>query len=254
MGKLLPLKLPSFGKNPFANIINIVLIVVVVGGLIGVGYFLSNKFSKTEKQSITVTGVATAEKTNKIASFNTNITAKDWDKKKAVEKLNEITETVMNEIKKFGVDEKDIKTNYFNVYQNSEWNPSTQQSKMTDWSANVTIEIKLRDVSRAGELGILLATLDTSYINGPNFSLDMDQSKNNDLLEAAVMDAKSKAENIAKTTGRKLGKVLKIDETNDRSTDVTLYKDGMGGASSAMPMEAGSTEVAKSVIVTFELK
>ncbi len=253
------IKLPNLtlNKNLLSNVLAITLIIGVSGSLVWIGYLLSNKLSRNDKQSITVTGTAISDKSNKIATFSANITTKNLDKKKAVEELNTTSNTVMEAIKKFGIDAKDIKTNYFNVYQNSEWNPTTQQSKMTDWSANVTVDVKLRDVTKAGEFGTLLATLDTSYINGPNFTLDPDQAKNNDLLKAAIEDAKAKAENMAITTGRKLGKVLKIDETNGTSEIMPmLYKGAVdvAGDGSTIPMEAGTSEASKSVTVTFELK
>jgi len=75
-----------------------------------------------------------------------------------------------------------------------------------------------------------------------------------DLFDAAMKDAKEKAEMLAKATGRKIGKVVNVVEGGNYSNS-PIYAakalDGMGGGAS---VEVGSGTVSQSLTVVFELK
>jgi len=73
------------------------------------------------------------------------------------------------------------------------------------------------------------------------------------LFDEAMKNAKEKAEAVAKSSGRKLGKVLSVTEGGTSNAYPVMYaaKDSMGGGASVEP---GSSTVSKSVTVVFELK
>lgn len=234
-------------------VLSVVVIVLLFGGLLVGAYMFG---VKKETRVIVVTGEAKQEKSNQVAMFSASITSTFSKKIDAVTDLNKKSTAVINAVKTFGVADTDVKTNYFNVYQNSQWDPISQISKMTDWTASLSVDVTLRDVVKAGELGMLLAQLDTSNVSGPNLQLDEDQKQDNELLKTALDNAKAKAEKLAMSSGRKLGKLISVTE-GGASNIYPMYKDvstGMGGGGSGLPVNPGTSTVYKSVTATYELR
>jgi len=91
---------------------------------------------------------------------------------------------------------------------------------------------------------------------GPNLSIDSKKTDSDELLTSAIEDARQKAERMAKSMGAKLGKVIKVEEGGAGSPILYgLAKEDsrmMGGGGA--PIEPGSTEISKTVTVTFELR
>lgn len=209
-------------------------------------------FSTEPAQTVTVSGEATSQQANQIASFSAGVMANNLDKNKAMDEVNTKVAALIAAVKNFGVSADDIKTQNLSYYQNP--NDKGVQNP-GEWQVNNTIEITLRDVTKASDLSDLLAQSGATNVYGPNFQLDVNNKSANDLFGAAVNDAKTKAANIAKASGRTLGKVLNVTEGGSSTGIVPMYQGlGMGVAKSAAPVEPGTQTVSQSVTVTFELK
>ena len=74
------------------------------------------------------------------------------------------------------------------------------------------------------------------------------------LYEVAMKDAREKAESIARASGRKLGKVLSVNDGGTANTYPVYARMDMVGAGGGAPLEPGSSTVYKSMTVSFELK
>jgi uncharacterized protein YggE len=75
-------------------------------------------------------------------------------------------------------------------------------------------------------------------------------------MEAAIADAKVKAEAMAKASGATLGRVISVSEgmTSGGIIYPMAMKDGMGGGGGGASLESGTSTVAKSVTVVWEIK
>jgi len=210
-----------------------------------------------EPETITVVGEAKSTLKNQIASFSAGVDSVQSDKDKAVEEVNTKITDLINTIKNFGVDEKDIKTQNLSIYQQEEsyYENGVQRMRKGQWRVNNSIEIKLREVDRASELTNLLTSSGATNVYGPNFSFEDTSGAKKDLFKAAMDDAIQKADMLAKASGRKLGKVVNIVEGNSSSNSPFLsakIMDGMGGGGA--PVEVGSGTVNQNLTVVFELK
>lgn len=214
------------------------------------------KVSLAQDRSVTVVGTAQSQKTNEIASFTAGVNAVNDNKEKAVAEVNEKVTALIASVKQFGIADKDIKTQNMNIYQNQEtyYEDGVQKQRLGQWNVSNSVEVTLREVARAQELTDILSKSNANNVYGPNFSLDDGNNAETGLTEAALKDAREKAEVIAKASGAKLGKVVTVTE-GGVSTQYPVFamKDSaMGGGGS--PVEVGSTTVSKSITVTFELK
>ena len=200
---------------------------------------------------ITVTGEAKTQVKNQIASFTAGVNINKANKDAAVKEVNDKMTKLIEDVKAFGVKAEDIKTQGMSINESQNW-----ETKVKEWYASNSIQITLRDVDKASSFADLLAKSGANNVYGPNLMLDESNTAEKALYEEAMADAKEKAELIAKTAGRKLGKVISVMDSNttDYSRPYLMSaKEGLGGAVAA-PVEAGATTVSKSMTVVFEMK
>jgi uncharacterized protein len=215
------------------------------------------KIEMKQAEIVTVSGEATSQQKNQIATFNVGVNVINDKKEPAVAEANQKINAVTEAVKNFGIDEKDIKTQNLSVYQDERiLSPlSNQQSKLGQWRVNTSITITLREVDKASALADLLTSTGANNLNGPNFSFDDTTKFESDLVASAIKNAKNKAENIAKASGRKLGKVVSVVEGSGGVNYYPVAMKAAGGAldSSRASFEPGTGTISKSVTVVFEL-
>lgn len=241
-------------KNKKLNIVYIVLGITLLGAL-GYGIY---SYKSTSKRTITVVGTSTGDYANQIANFYLNLEYHNKEKDKAVEELNEKSKIAVDKIREFGIDSKDIMTQNLNVYQREEpyYEDGITKYKPNEWYASYSIEITLRDLTKSTDFTEFLTSVESSSMWGPNLSIDSTKTDSDELLISAIEDAKQKAERMASSMGAKLGKVIQVEEGGAGSP--MLYgvakQDSLMMGGGGAPIEPGSTEISKTVTVTFELK
>ncbi len=206
-------------------------------------------------RTLTVSGSAESMEKNQIAKFSAGMTAVNSDRDAAIKEVNTKIEAITQAVKEFGVKEDDIITQSMNIYQMQDmvYVDGAQRQKPGQWSISNTIEVTLRDVDRAGTLADILSKSGATNVWGPNFQLDRSDKSADKLTEAAVMDAKTKAEAMAAAAGATLGKVVSVTEgVTSGGVYYPLMRE-MGGGGGA-PVESGTSTVSKSVTVVWEIQ
>jgi uncharacterized protein YggE len=222
-----------------------------------VGLFIADStgaISLNGEEYVTVVGNSKNLQKNEVASFTATVTSLNIDKQTAVNEMNSRINTVIDSLRQFGIAEEDMQTMNMNVFQEQVWNPQTQASSLGDWRATQSVEVKLRDVSKAADLAALLSSLETSNVYGPNFTRSDESTDENSLMIDALEDARIKAEAIAHANGKRIGKMHMFVEGYNPNQVLLResLKVGMGGGGA--DIVPGSTEVSKTVTVTYTLK
>ncbi len=198
--------------------------------------------------TITVTGQAEKQEKNQVARFTAGVSALNEDKNQAVATVNQNVREITQAVKDFGVPEENIKTQNIRINQRQE--PSDQAGQ---WDVSNSIEIKLVDADRAGELADLLAASEATNVYGPNFSLESGDLDDSDLMASAIENAREKAQAAAESSGQKLGEIISVTEGGSSNIGIPrTLMEGLGGGGT--PVEPGSTTVSQTVTVVFELK
>lgn len=212
------------------------------------------KIQLAQPETVTVVGEAKGQQKSQISKFSATVNRVNDDKQKAIDEVNENMKQVIAKIKGFGIDEKDIKTQSVSIYQNQEtyYEDGRQKQRMGQWNVSNSIEITLRDVAKTSELTNLLADSGANNVWGPNFYVDETTSIEADLSKQAIDNAKEKAGKIAEASGKKLGKIVSINEGGTSSGARPLAYEGGGGGGA--PVEPGTIAVEKQITVVFELK
>lgn len=173
-------------------------------------------------------------------------------------------------VKQQGIAAADIKTQQLNLYPQQSYGgvmvPGGAPSvpKITGYQANQTVEIKVHGVDK--DQTVLEKVLDgavnngANEVDGVNFSFNNPDALQQQAQEAAIANAKVKAQALAQAAGLSLGKVVSVSETSNGFPGPVPYalnsSMGMGGtAKSVAPdIQPGSQDVSESMTVTFEVK
>lgn len=205
-------------------------------------------------RTVTVTGEATKQESNQLASFSAGVESRNVDKQTAIDSVNAEMNKIIESVKALGITEADIKTQNMSVYQSQEsyYDNGAQRTRPGEWMVSNSVDITVRDVAKVDELNKVLSSSGATNVYGPNYRTD-DTQRGDDLLSAAVANAREKAQALADSEGVELGSVLGVIESGSVSNIVPMYRmdAGGGGGAAALP---GSTTLSKSVSVTFEIE
>ena len=204
----------------------------------------------TVAPQITVIGSGTIEATPDTATVNIGVETNAPSTQEALNQNNQQTQAVIDQIKNLGVDEKDIQTSGFNIYPT--YNTDGQQ--ITGYNVSNTVTVKIRDLANAGTLLDQVVSAGANRIYGISFSVDDPTALYDQAREAAVAEARARAEKMAKAAGVSVGKVLVITESLGSTPVVMPIAAGMMADASKVALQPGSSSFTAQVQVTFELR
>lgn len=130
-------------------------------------------------------------------------------------------------------------------------------SEIIGYSINQSLVVKVRDLSKAGEVLSAVVDRGANNVYGPSFTIDDISALQDQARAEAIAKAKAKAEATAAAGGFKLGKLLSINE--GYYMPQLMYAEGMGGGAAmskdaAPNIEPGSQEVTITVMLVYEIK
>lgn len=215
------------------------------------------------QNQITFSGVAEISSVPDVA----NVTVKVYETaKEAVDAEGRATlkaNQVLNLLQENAVNKKDITTSQYRVSPKYVYLRQPFYKRVADgFEAVQTISVKLRDLSKVGDIMSNLVKLEVSEVNGPFFAIDDVAKLNSELQLKAINDAKMKAEMTAKNLGIKLGKIIRFYEEPANHAPQTrmmmargLEAESFDAASPQSPqIEAGSQKISARVSITYEIE
>jgi len=181
--------------------------------------------------------------------------------------LQEDNTKKMNDILAFldeqDVEKEDVKTASYQVTPRYQYFPCTAGScrpaQVVGYTVSQTVQVKVRDLARSGDIIAGATERGANGITGPDFVVDDATGAENEARAMAIGKAKEKARMIAQQSGLRLGKLLSVSD--DYSGGVqpyggTQYESGaIDGKGTASPvLEPGSQEVKVSVSLTYSVR
>ena len=176
---------------------------------------------------------------------------------------------VIDLLKKEGVAEKDIKTVGYYIYPKYEYAasvicsqygcPPQGEPKIIGYKVSQTIEVKARDIEKAGNLLSVVGEVGVMNLSGLNFTVDDEDALKSEARQMAIEKAKAKAEELADQLGVRLVRIMNFSESGSYPP-MYYAKDvyGMGGAveqaSNSVTVSPGETKVTSNVTITYEIR
>jgi len=214
-----------------------------------------------------VNGVGTVVTKPDIANLSLGVEAKSA----TVSKARNQAAVAMNAIVEFliakGVAERDIRTESFNIspqytYQEKvdSYGNRTNQRVLTGYQVVNTASVKVRNLAKIGDLldGAVKAGRDLVRVNGIRFSVDDPDPLKVQARQLAVQKAIQKAEEITKSAGVTLGRLVYISESSSTPiySTVEATRADFAGAPSFAPtrINAGESEIQVTVQAVFAIQ
>ena len=131
-------------------------------------------------------------------------------------------------------------------------------SEIVGYSINETVEVKVRDLKKVGDLVSGVVTKGANSVSNVQFTVDDTDAVEKEAREEAFARARAKAQAIADAGGFKLGQLIDVQEGGGGSPYPMYAADvkgfGMGGAETVPEFAAGSNEVNVTVTLRYQIK
>ncbi len=164
---------------------------------------------------------------------------------------------VTAELSRFGVAEKDIKTQYFSIAPVRRWSEKDGQEVLIGYRVTNTVSAKVRQMENTGAIIDAAATAGGDYIriNSISFTVDNPSAHYDGARVKAMADAKTKAKHLADLANVKLGRPTYISESVASPPVVRdFYPEAAMPAAPATPISPGETEIRLSVQVVYSIE
>lgn len=218
--------------------------------------------NKNPKNTISVSAEGKVSAIPDLATVNLGVLTQGDTAERVQSENSQKINKIIDFVKQKGIERDDISTSQFNIYPNQDYRDG--KATITGYQANQTITIKVRGVDKSTEkLGEVLAGVTSNganQINGVSLGFDDPDDKRQEARKLAIEKAKAKAEELAKASGLRLGKVVNVSESGGFSGPPIAYGEGSGGA---MPLydkavspniEPGNQDITATMMVVFEVK
>jgi len=198
---------------------------------------------------ITVSGVGTSTVTPDAVRFFASVSVVAKSNKEALASASKSATAVRGSLRDNGIATKDIKTSSLTVYP--EYNYSQDKGQeLLGYRATQSFTVVIRKADNAGVVidAVVATGGDALQINGVAPFLLNGAAATEKAREAAVADAKARANSYAKYLGVSLGRVISLTEVNAPVYNFPVMAKG-AAAEDATQIDLGETEVTVTVTV-----
>ncbi|MFA5954027.1 MAG: SIMPL domain-containing protein [Patescibacteria group bacterium] len=250
------------------GVVLILSLLAVSVGVIGYVKTYSRVSEPTSFRSFSVNATGKAVAVPDVAKFTFSVITEGGKDVADLQKKNtEKTNATISYLKEQGLDAKDIRTSGYNIYPRYQYYPCNgvgpcKAPDITGYSVSQSVEVKVRDFSKAGTVLSGVVSKGANSVSDLNFTTDDPTAVQDEARAEAIQKAKVKAESIAKAGGFRIGRLLSIDESNGGNTPQP-YAYGMGGGvggggadkvAAAPTIEPGTQDVNVTVNLQYEIK
>ncbi len=228
-------------QNSKFKIIALGIILVLILALVKVTWF-----DKTTL--VTVVGEGKIKVVPQMVKFSVAVLNISSSSTLALADNNKIVNDVVANLKSAGVAEKDIQLAYVRLVA-----PQSSLGQ-TSWQAVNSADVTLRDISKFDNLVIQLYAAGAQSLSNIVFTTENSKDLEKEAVNLAIQEAKVRAKELAKSTGKKLGRMVSVStaeagEAGALSGDAKIGS--FGGVISSFPTQI---EIARQASIIFELR
>lgn len=201
-----------------------------------------------------------------VATFSFSVTKEADSVEEAQELVEDVvskaTEVLMTE----GVEDKDIKTEGYNVYPRYEWINSGELSRGSErvfvgYEVTQSTAVKVRDTEKAGDILGKIGALGVTNVSGLSFEIDDPDDLKRKARALAIEEAKDKAKDLAKDLDVKLVRIVNYFENEGGYYPEPFYAKAeslaFGGATDdavSPTLSTGEEKIRVDVTIVYEIK
>ena len=205
------------------------------------------------------TGSATTSVLPDLVTVQFGVTTEAKTAQDAISSNSQMMNNIVSAVENIGVSKDEIGTAGFSiypVYEDSIPDPKTgiHQSVLTGYRASNTLYVKTTKLSLAGNIVDTAVGAGANRVDNISFSLspEKEQSIQDDLLNKAVLNAKSRAEKAIEPLNQKIIGVKMVTLSDSNSSPQPMYYSAMPAmADKSTPVFTSNQQVTTTVSVIF---
>ena len=247
----------EFKKLEFSNRLFVVFLILILGIL---GFFVAlavYRFKTIDyPREMTISGEGRVFAKPDIALVRLGVTTEGWVVKDVVKENTEKMNTVLNEVKNLGIEEKDIQTTRYNLTPRYEWIEKGERI-FKGYVLEQEVRVKIRNFEKIGEVIEKATEKGANLIGDLSFTIDDPEAVREKARREAIKRAKDKANKIAAQTGIRLKKLVNVYEDYYPIPQIEAMKDYRGlkaGFPAAPEIQPGEQEVIVRINLVYRVK
>ena len=248
--------------HPYRRVFAFVLAAIIA--IFFVNVCSDGKSNDIQKDTIVVSGKGELTVKPDIANISFSVMEENMDVSKATDEVNTKISKIVENLKANGVAESDIKTTGYNIYPRYDYITSQASSYISSgrqvlagYDVTQSIEVKIRDLTKAGKIVTDLGVLNVTNMSGLNFTNDKYDDLVKQARDQAIVQARSEAKKLAKSLGVRLVKIVGYSEGSyPRYYDSAVYSMGVSATKEAAPavLPVGENMITSNVSITYEIR
>ncbi|MFJ2768505.1 SIMPL domain-containing protein [Streptomyces sp. NPDC087300] len=203
--------------------------------------------------TVTVTGTGSASAAPDTAVLTAGVEVTGKTAEKALAAQNTAADALLAAVREAGVADKDVKTESLSL--SAAYEDVNGTAKLTGYQASQTFSIKVRALERTGAViqAVVGAAGDAGRVHAVAFDVADAGPLRAKARDAAYADARDKAAQYAKLAGRRLGRLVSLDESDGgRPRPVPVPVGAF--AKEDVPVAPGQIQDEVAVTAVFELR
>ena len=212
----------------------------------------------TFRNSISVTGTGRVKAEPDVADISLGVTKQGDEAAEAASKAAEAMESMIAALLEMGIDEADIQTTSLSLSPLYDWN--NEPATIEGWEANNMVLVTIRDIESVGAVVDAATAAGATNVNGISFRVEDPTESEMTAREAAVADARAKADTLAAAAGVTITGIISISESGGQ-LPMPIYMDGgemaFAAAEDSMaktPVMPGEVELSVDVFIQYEIE
>ena len=192
-----------------------------------------------------------------VAGVGAGVTTRAATAQEAVRLNAQQMERLIDKLRSLGIARKDIQTSNFNLNAQYQYNNDGRQPTFVGYDVTNQLNVKLRDLKRAGEVLDALVGAGANNIYGPNFMLEDDKEAKQAAREAAFASGRAMAEEYARMSGYSGVRLLEVSESYQSYGPMMRGEGAIAvtavSADATTQIEPGEVGTGVSVLVKYEM-
>ena len=191
-----------------------------------------------------------------VAQVGAGVTTRAATAREALTQSSQAMDRIVARLRQLGIAGEDIQTSNFNLSPQYDYNQQSGEQVFRGYNVSNQVQVKLRDLPRAGEILDALVNAGANTIYGPNFMLEDDEAAKAEARAQAFARGRRMAEDYARVAGYSSVRLLEISESVQNHGPMPqpmMARAAMDSGESAPPIEPGQVGTGVSITVKYEM-
>jgi uncharacterized protein len=190
------------------------------------------------------------------ARIRSGVTTDGKTARQASDANTKLMSAVIQSLLSFGIARKDIQTTRFSIepiYTSQSKLSGAAESKLSGYRVSNQVNVTIHQIAQVGDLLDRLIEAGATDAGNVSFLVSDREKPLDQAREAAIADARHKAELFARASGLNLGRVAWITESSDFEPIAPMSVERPKMASTPPPIEPGENTITARITVGFDI-